>query len=291
MVQSPAEMQMHDDLATLLAQRLTLGPAIQQQQQQAPQQQQQQQAEPAAATQITYSISQHYHHSAHIAKPSAPAQPPAPSPAQDAAAGDLLQTAQLLASHGVNPEALSPALVELFRTADEPLKTGLVGFWRLLPEQQQQQGQQQCFVSPQSTEEMTRLFLLAREQQRSHSAPIISLQDSSSGRWPAGGGAEETEPYMLSGYEQMARREYERQAATPRAAAAAATMVDAYSPLGSAVGRGNGAGYSAATDPVYRMMSGGGAQEEWARQRQRQQQAMEDQYGALMQMRDEEMEL
>jgi len=81
--------------------------------------------------------------------------------------------------------------------------------------------------------------------------------------------AHEPEPYMASGYEYLARREYEASAQQQQ------PVQNVYSHFGSAVG---GHTYNQATDPVYNIIPNSGP--EWE---QRQQQAMENQYGAFQQ--------
>jgi hypothetical protein len=97
--------------------------------------------------------------------------------------------------------------------------------------------------------------------------PLTPLQGGD-GRWPG-----TAEPYMASGYEVLAQREYEQSAATSK---------DTYSHFGTAVG-----GYSRSTDPVYntvedvhRLPNVGGNWQQLVEQRQ---QAMENQYGAFEQ--------
>ncbi|CRK39386.1 hypothetical protein BN1723_004590 [Verticillium longisporum] len=89
---------------------------------------------------------------------------------------------------------------------------------------------------------------------------------SSDGRWLATNISQNVEPYMMSGYEELMRRENERQAPKPK---------DVYSPYGSSVG-----GYSQATDPVYKSTG-----QDWSRlQQERQlQMQMENQYGSYQQ--------
>jgi len=79
----------------------------------------------------------------------------------------------------------------------------------------------------------------------------------------------EIESYMTTGYEELARREYEKSMQQQQ------PTRDVYSHFGSAVG---GHIYNKATDPVYNIIPNSGP--EWE---QRQQQAMENQYGAFQQ--------
>ncbi len=103
-------------------------------------------------------------------------------------------------------------------------------------------------------------------------APMTPIQGGD-GRW-AGTTyiSHTTEPYMMSGYESLAQREYELSATRP--------SKDVYSHFGTAVG---GASYNSSTDPVYNAHHLN-ARDGWARRTQEEQQrAMEDQYGAFAQ--------
>lgn len=100
----------------------------------------------------------------------------------------------------------------------------------------------------------------------SNNGPLTPIQGGD-GRWHT----QVAEPYMQSGYEALAQREYEN-SARPK---------DIYSHFGTAVG---GPTYKHATDPVYnnndRYANVGG---DWDVLLQQRQQAMENQYGAFAQ--------
>lgn len=97
--------------------------------------------------------------------------------------------------------------------------------------------------------------------------PLTPILGGGDGR---SGGAE---PYMASGYEALAAREYELSAQQP--------AKDVYSHFGTTVGGAQAVvPYSKATDPVY----AGGAADGWAtRSEQEQRRAMEDAYGGFVQ--------
>ena len=105
--------------------------------------------------------------------------------------------------------------------------------------------------------------------------PMTPIQGGD-GRWMGAGNPQAPEPYMVSGYESLAQREYDRSAQRP--------SKDIYSHFGTAVG---GPTYNQATDPVYNKVSDihkypkvGGDWEQLLMQRQM---AMENQYGAFEQ--------
>lgn len=87
-------------------------------------------------------------------------------------------------------------------------------------------------------------------------APLTPIQGGD-GRWCTSA----PEPYMMSGYEALARKEYEMSAQVP--------ATDAYSVFGTPMG---GQAYKKATDPVY-------ANQGWARTPEEQELAMASQYG------------
>lgn len=263
-ITQPSEMAVQDDLATLFAKNLTLS-------QPAPQQQ------PEDPNKIIY-ISQHYTHTAHIAQPqptSAPADDePMPRPSSEPA--DLADLELALRAAGVDTSALSLPQAELFRRADDAQRARLVQLWTICPpaknnnndhpgltgltwsatsleqeemlarrryeaQQQQQQQQQQ---RPQSAEVAMSLDGTEVPVASLSNSPSSSVQ-SSDGRWQSVSHAHSyMEPYMASGYEELARREYDASAR------------------------------KAALDPVYRTTGG---VLDWERQ-----QWMENQYGSFV---------
>jgi hypothetical protein len=94
--------------------------------------------------------------------------------------------------------------------------------------------------------------------------PMTPIQGGD-GRWA---GAHAAEPYMTSGYEALAQREYEQSAQPSK---------DVYSHFGSAVG---GHTYNHATDPVYNSVED---IHKYPNVSSNLQQRMEDQYGAYAQ--------
>jgi hypothetical protein len=246
--------------------------------------------EPAPAEEpFIYSISQHYHHSAHLAsqQPSRPASEP---PQTDQLTVDII-----LARHGVDASTLFPSQIDLFKTADTGQQMRLIELWRICPPDYGGHALAQDLGSWPSTslqkeEAMAKLryerLMLEERMSRtggdqqsmdsdtmsdsSTTAPLTPIQ-CGDGRWA--NHSPTAEPYMQSGYEALAQREYE---------ASAAASKDIYSHFGTGVG---GPNYNRATDPVYnsiedihRFPNVGGAWEKLVQQRQ---EAMENQYGAF----------
>ncbi len=240
-----------------------------------------------AEEQYVYSISQHYHHSSHVV----PQQPsrPASEPPQT----DQLTTEIILGRHGVDVATLSPSQIDLFKTADASQQMRLIELWRISPPNygghafaqdlgnwpatsfQQEEAMAKLRYERQMLEErMARAGGDAQTMDSaedtmsdaSTTAPLTPIQGGD-GRW------NNAEPYMTSGYEALAQREYENSANQSK---------DIYSHFGSAVG---GSAYKHATDPVYNNMEeldkfpnvGG----DWAALLEQRQQAMENQYGAF----------
>ncbi|KAI9745748.1 MAG: hypothetical protein M1818_001284 [Claussenomyces sp. TS43310] len=281
-------MAMHEDLATLFSRNLTLHNHATQEP--APQLPIHQTIKPEQA--ITYSITQHYHHSSHVAtKPRAASEPPTT---------DRQTTNIILSRHGVDAATLLPSQVELFQSAEPAQQMRLVELWRICPPNyvsaaedsghwpstsfQQEEAMARLRYERQMLE--TRTPRSSMEQSDSSedimsdgeqsNAPITPIQGGD-GRWdgqipdhPV------SEPYMISGYESLARREYEQSAQQQ-------PSKDIYSHFGTAVG---GPSYRA-TDPVYKSVRDihhrSNVNQEWADHTREQQQAMENQYGVFTQ--------
>lgn len=293
--------QTQDELANLFARNLSL-------QQAAPIQEPSQpplHETPAHHTEIKYSISQHYHHSSHV-RPT----PPTPAPTDDHT------IAIILSRHGVDPSTLFPSQVELFRSADSGQQMRLVELWRISPqnyggraltqsmdttypdtsyemeeymaieryqkqqqqtadEHERQERERRAEVEGQGQESAMQDDLMSEGEQSN--APLTPIQGGDS-RWFS-----PPEPYMESGYEQLARREYE--------ASQKEQARDSSSLFGTGVG-----GYTRASDPVYANMgSMGGVASAWqVPTREEERLAMAQQYGQFAEHRhgqdqDEEM--
>lgn len=254
-------MAVQDDLATLFAKNLTLSQIQPPPPAPAP--------EDLSDNRIVY-ISQHYTHSAHIA-PSQPIPEPVARPASEP---DLADLEHVLRSHGVDTAALTLPQAELFRRADDAQKARLVQLWTICPPSLGGSNDVHSSLTWSATS-LEQEEMLARRRwelaQGRHPPPatevVMSLDgteaaacgtddspvQSPDGRWagPAAVPASSLppvahaymEPYMQSGYEELARREYDASAARK----------------------------AAALDPVYKSA---GAILDWERQ-----QWMENQYG------------
>ncbi|KAJ2892938.1 hypothetical protein MKZ38_009196 [Zalerion maritima] len=279
MVTIQLNMQVPDDLAALFSRNLTLRP--------------QPPPDPKLEPQIAYPISQHYHHSSHLVKKEEDnndrqqeqqqqQQQQRPSSLPPLESGPTAE--QVLTAHGVDPTVLSYAQMQLFKTADDTQKLRLLELWRICPPAPNNHHENPAIAWNTTTVEQEEQLAkmryerqqqdeLARKQQSEFEAQrndwrnaqanesmsldgtLVPIQGGD-GRWItlSNSQAEDTpEPYMVSGYEQMAQRKYE----------ASSRPKDVYGHFGTAIGGPNNArDYNPSTDPVYR-------------------QVMENQYGAF----------
>lgn len=251
-------MQVHDDLAALFSRNMTFNPATVPKEMPQPEPV----AEPAYTTPV-YSISQHYHHSAHIVRPQ-PEQTQRTS--SEPPQSDAMSSEVILRNHGVDPATLTPSQLQLFRIAEVAQKRRLIELWSICPPNRGGEIPALAWSST-TVEQEEHLAQIRYERQQNNQ--VMSLDgtpvQTTDSRW-AQQSAPESEPYMLSGYEELMRREREEQS-RPK---------DAYSHFGTAVG---GPSYTPRTDPVYM-----GA--DYARQQQMMD--MATQYGAYERFRGSE---
>lgn len=262
-------MQNHDELAALFQRNLTFNP---QPQVQAPIFQEEPKPEPmpiSADTQpIIYSVSQHYNHSAHVVRPS---QHELQRPSSEPPQSETTHAEQILRNHGVDPSTLTPSQIQLFKTADAPQKMRLLELWTICPPTKG--GDIPALAWSSTTVEQEEQLARLRYE-RSNQNQVMSLDGTTvqtgNGTWIQNADSE-PEPYMASGYEELMRREYERQAQQNQ-------QRDAYSHFGSSSG---GMAYTPATDPVFLGPDC---------VRQQQQMDMATQYGAFQHFRGNEAE-
>ncbi|KAF1815996.1 hypothetical protein P152DRAFT_389807 [Eremomyces bilateralis CBS 781.70] len=159
---------------------------------------------------ITY-ISQHYTHSSHIA----------PRWTQPVIHLDQAGLADVLHRHSIDPHSLLPQQINLFQNADDEQRLRLLELWRISPPTDVSMNGTGDYAGVQSTrindeEEMARLRyegypkpgqLTDRKtsETRNGPAPDIDLIDGQ------GQGHHHAEPYMISGYDYLASRDYDNQ--------------------------------------------------------------------------------
>ncbi|KAI1759229.1 hypothetical protein GGR53DRAFT_471558 [Hypoxylon sp. FL1150] len=272
MTYAQPSMQSGDDLAAMFSRNLTLQPQPVQPVREIPR-------TPEPEPEITYSISQHYTHSAHIIHQDEPVvelQRPSSEPPQT----QQPSPESILNKHGIDHTALSVAQLELFKAADDSQKLRLIQLWQISPPTPRDSPVVGLINTTVEQEELLAQFRYEQRQAEQRQAeerssmmsmdgtPLTPVQ-TGDGRWVA---MSDPEPYMMSGYEALARREYE-ESAKQQYQEAMSVPKDVYSHFGTGVG---GPTYRPATDPVY--------ENDWARQQQQAIQAMENQYGAFQQM-------
>ncbi|UNI14924.1 hypothetical protein JDV02_001502 [Purpureocillium takamizusanense] len=266
--------QVHEDLASLFSRNLTLNPELRAAAAKDSSRQEPEPALPVQSPPIVYSISQHYHHSAHVAKPVAAEQAAehqstssvlAERPSSEPPQGRADSFEMILRRFGIDVASLTPAQVQLFRIADEPQKLRLIELWKICPPSRAEDIHSLAWNSTtlEQEEQFARLRLEQHQQDQAMSLDGTPVQ-TGDGRWTHE--ARDTEPYMVSGYQELMRRETERNIVDtmPRSV---------YSHFGTTVA---GPSYTPATDPVY-------LGPDYVRQQQ--QMDMATQYGAFEQSR------
>lgn len=253
---------------------------------------------PTPEEKIVY-ISQHYNHSSHIARHDVHVtQQQSSRPASEPPQGEHSAIESVLREYGVNTSGLSSAQLQLFKTVDDAQKMHLIDLWRICPPTNSNDNPTLAWsmTSVSQEEILAKLRYEQRQQQQQQQqqqvdTPILSLDgtpiQAGDGRWGTSAAAAQSymEPYMASGYEDMARREYEeseRRAAFFAEAMMQTRQKDAYSSSHFAIATAGPTYNPAHADPVYNVST-----VDWRRQ-----EAMADQYGRMMALRgggDEEM--
>ena len=159
------------------------------------------------AAPVNYSITQHYHHSAHVVTndanveiPQTSAVPPALPQAPD------VRTA--LAHHGVDASRFLPSQLTLFQQAAPDQQSRLVELWRISPPEYMDMGAQDLAdelgawqqTTLEQEEEMARLRYQRKTAQENTRVELVAKDEHHS-----------VEPYIASGYELLAQRDYDKQ--------------------------------------------------------------------------------
>ena len=174
---------------------------------------------------IVYSISQHYHHSAHIVSNiNDEADFQFPPPTSVPLAED--NTKEMLSMRGIDPSSLLPSQILLFQLAAPDQQSRLVELWRISPPEYTNYGNEELAdqlgswqqTTLEQEEEMARL----RYERNAAHSNTNSLQEemdqSTVGQEVKCASIEgdhlTMEPYIQSGYEILAERDYNDQATT-----------------------------------------------------------------------------
>ena len=211
-----------DELTRLFSVNMNLSqgneqPMQPQMHQEQPVQQQQQQQQEDAPKQIVYA-SQHYTHSYHV--PTRSTSEPALKTHIDSS--DL---AAVLLRNSIDPSLLFPSQIELFQNADDDQRLRLLELWRISPPSGRQghpagvdynMSRQLYDWPPTSLAQEEAMAKLRYEKQQAESAQQEAIQQHQQ-QLEQSMAAANAEPYMASGYEMMARREYEESARAEKA--------------------------------------------------------------------------
>lgn len=185
----------------------------QQQQQQQVQGQEQEQEQEHTPKQIIYA-SQHYTHSHHVTPSRSVSEPPVKTHIDGA---DL---AAVLLRNSIDPSLLFPSQIDLFQNADDDQRLRLLELWRISPPQGRQgypagtdyNMSRQLYDWPPTSlaqeETMAKLRYEKAQQELVQQEDIQRHQQ----QLDQSMSAQAAEPYMTSGYEMMAQREYEKSA-------------------------------------------------------------------------------
>jgi hypothetical protein len=198
-----------DELAQLFAANMHLSQNVpqqmsQQQQQQVLQEQvQQHQQEPEAPKAIVYASS-HYTHSHHVVPARSASEPPVRTHIEMSDLGSILLR------NSIDPSLLFPSQVELFQNADDDQRLRLLELWRISPPQGRQgypagtdyNMSRQLYDWPPTSlaQEETMAKLRYEKAQQEQTSRELSTSPQAA------------EPYMASGYDMLAKREYEQSA-------------------------------------------------------------------------------
>ncbi|KAH7072622.1 hypothetical protein BKA63DRAFT_491993 [Paraphoma chrysanthemicola] len=227
--QEQANMQ-QDELTQLFSAHMNLSqdvtPHVLQQQQQQEQEQALQHQQTEAPKQIVYA-SQHYTHSHHVAPALSVSEPPVKTHIEPS---DL---EAVLLRNSIDPSLLFPSQIDLFQNADDDQRLRLLELWRISPPSGRQgypagtdyNISRQLYDWPPTSlaqeEAMAKLRYERLEAEKAQQEHITQHQQELDQSMAANGlstspTTQTAEPYMSSGYEMMARREYEQSAQTEK---------------------------------------------------------------------------
>jgi hypothetical protein len=203
-----------DELTRLFTEHMNLSQHVAPQQafQQQQQEQQQVQAQQEEAPKQIVYASQHYTHSHHVAPTRSVSAPPVKTHIEPSD----LET--VLLRNSIDPSLLFPSQIDLFQNADDDQRLRLLELWRISPPAGRQgypagsdynMSRQLYDWPPTSLAQEEAMAKLRYEKMEEQSA---QQQQQSPEQVNASPSYQNAEPYMASGYEMMARREYEKSA-------------------------------------------------------------------------------
>ncbi|KAK2768809.1 hypothetical protein FQN54_000667 [Arachnomyces sp. PD_36] len=228
---SEGSLKMQDDLASLFMRQMSMEGVHQASMTLPPTPQPTQDVPP-----IVYSITQHYHHSSHIANPNPLLQ------AQQNGTQPVIEPGvpaeETLMRHNIDPSTLFPSQLTLFRQAGIEQQSRLITLWQISPPGHS-----------------------AQQSQTAQPMRDDSMEEDTA-----------AEPYVISGYESLAQREYD---------------MNAQNQQQQPIEPSTGTPYKPSNDPAYQSREWWNyypqQPEQQQQQQQQQQSSMENQYGAFEQ--------
>jgi len=172
---------------------------------------------PRETAPVIYSITQHYHHSAHVADASFEVrQTPSPAPVKP----EQTATQDTLVQHGVDPSKLLPTQLILFQQAAPDQQSRLLQLWSVSPPEYMDFGAHDLAdelgaweqTTVEQEEEMARLRYQRKMAQQEASRPHQQMNLESVKVKSAD--YHTSEPYITSGYELLVQRDYNQQLRT-----------------------------------------------------------------------------
>lgn len=155
---------------------------------------------PSPPLPITYSITQHYHHSAHLAQNPRAAERGPVHPQRDATSdtdGSANRVLEMLRHHNIESSSLSPSQLELVTKAGTEQQSRLIQMWQIYPE---------------SLSQISHGLTQPAEAGFAEELEMCDLNQDSNND----GNANHTaEPYMVAGYDLAFHDSRNHRAATP----------------------------------------------------------------------------
>ncbi|OJD18570.1 hypothetical protein AJ78_01411 [Emergomyces pasteurianus Ep9510] len=243
---------------------------------------------------IVYNISQHYHHSAHQL-PGLRTWSTLPATLHDLQQAGIPAEEMLLRSK-VDPTTLFPSQLTLFTQADLEQKARLIELWQISRPTAGNPISLRAFGNSDVIPASSPLIPSSIHVSSDAMNEVDSMDQDATVTGGVGNGVDtsnqQAEPYVMSGYEALAQREYKASAA--RDACEHAFAEQSQSSVAAAAGTPTptptSASYKPAVDPVYKGHDWWGQQDQQQRHGQHGQgpsdlllQPMENQYGAFEQ--------
>ncbi|KAE8376857.1 hypothetical protein BDV26DRAFT_282352 [Aspergillus bertholletiae] len=202
---SEGNPQMQEDLVALFSRQMRMDIPISFGSQEMPQ---------STHRPVAYSVTQHYHHSSHVARCTLPAG----LPEQDESSGPnvtLNSVHEMLRLQNINPSSLTLTQLQLFENALPEQRSRLIQIWKIFPESSDASSDPKMEGVKQSNSGLGayssgRAAINAGGSNQSiHYTGDMDISDSMHDGNNDDDGHQYAEPYMISGYEVLAQRDYD----------------------------------------------------------------------------------